>query len=149
VIVIGLGRPASTAPDTWPPAGIVVRERAGGGSDLLGVHRGARPWPLCSTMRRCSAAATSWWPPTTTLPARTGSPEKIELLRRAARLAGSGRVAVKGTELTVDHVVVAAGFDPVMAPVPHLAEAAGVWTNGEATPSPRCPSACSPWAAVR
>jgi pyruvate/2-oxoglutarate dehydrogenase complex dihydrolipoamide dehydrogenase (E3) component len=57
----------------------------------------------------------------------------IELLRGAARLAGPGRVAVDGAEHTTEHVVLASGSDPVIPPVPGLAEAEGVWTNREST----------------
>jgi pyruvate/2-oxoglutarate dehydrogenase complex dihydrolipoamide dehydrogenase (E3) component len=57
----------------------------------------------------------------------------IDLLRGAARLAGPGRVAVDGAEHTTEHVVLASGSDPVIPPVPGLAEAEGVWTNREST----------------
>jgi pyruvate/2-oxoglutarate dehydrogenase complex dihydrolipoamide dehydrogenase (E3) component len=57
----------------------------------------------------------------------------IDLLRGEARLAGPGRVAVAGTEYSVRDVVIASGSDPVMPPIPGLAEADGVWTNREVT----------------
>jgi pyruvate/2-oxoglutarate dehydrogenase complex dihydrolipoamide dehydrogenase (E3) component len=57
----------------------------------------------------------------------------IELLRGAARLAGPGRVAVGDDEYGAANVVIATGSDPVMPPIPGLAEADGVWTNREVT----------------
>ncbi|HEV2875452.1 MAG TPA: NAD(P)/FAD-dependent oxidoreductase [Thermoleophilaceae bacterium] len=57
----------------------------------------------------------------------------IELLRGAARVAGRGRVEVGGEEHSTEHIVLATGSDPVIPPVPGLAEADGVWTNREAT----------------
>jgi pyruvate/2-oxoglutarate dehydrogenase complex dihydrolipoamide dehydrogenase (E3) component len=57
----------------------------------------------------------------------------IELLRGAARIAGPGRVVVDDTEHTAANVVIATGSDPVIPPIAGLAEAAGVWTNREAT----------------
>jgi pyruvate/2-oxoglutarate dehydrogenase complex dihydrolipoamide dehydrogenase (E3) component len=57
----------------------------------------------------------------------------IELLRGPARIAGPGRVAVDGAEHGAANVVIATGSDPVIPPIPGLAEAEGVWTNREAT----------------
>ena len=57
----------------------------------------------------------------------------IELLRGPARIAGSGRVAVGDEEHSAAHIVLATGSDPVVPPIPGLAEAEGVWTNREAT----------------
>jgi pyruvate/2-oxoglutarate dehydrogenase complex dihydrolipoamide dehydrogenase (E3) component len=57
----------------------------------------------------------------------------IEVVRGPARLAGPGRVDVGGEVLSADHVVIAAGSDPVIPPVPGLRELDGVWTNREAT----------------
>ena len=57
----------------------------------------------------------------------------IELLRGAARLDGPGRVTVGDQGHTAEHVVLATGSDPVMPPIPGLAEAGGVWTNREVT----------------
>jgi pyruvate/2-oxoglutarate dehydrogenase complex dihydrolipoamide dehydrogenase (E3) component len=60
----------------------------------------------------------------------------IDLLRGTGRLAGTGVVEVDGVRHTARHVVVAAGSDPVIPPVPGLrelakgeGEAGGVWTN--------------------
>ena len=57
----------------------------------------------------------------------------IELLRGTGKLAGTGAVEVDGERHTADHVVIAAGADPIVPPVPGLRELDGVWTNREAT----------------
>jgi pyruvate/2-oxoglutarate dehydrogenase complex dihydrolipoamide dehydrogenase (E3) component len=57
----------------------------------------------------------------------------VEVLRGAARLAGSGSVDVGGEVVSAEHVVIATGSDPVIPPVPGLRELDGVWTNREAT----------------
>jgi pyruvate/2-oxoglutarate dehydrogenase complex dihydrolipoamide dehydrogenase (E3) component len=57
----------------------------------------------------------------------------IALLRGAARIVGPGRVAVGDEEYRAEHVVIATGSDPVIPPIPGLAEAEGVWTNREVT----------------
>jgi len=57
----------------------------------------------------------------------------IELLRGSGRLAGPGAVEVDGMRHTAEHVVVAAGADPIIPPIPGLHELEGVWTNREAT----------------
>jgi pyruvate/2-oxoglutarate dehydrogenase complex dihydrolipoamide dehydrogenase (E3) component len=57
----------------------------------------------------------------------------IEVLRGPARLAGPGRVAVGEEEHRAANVVIATGSDPVIPPIPGLAEAEGVWTNREVT----------------
>jgi pyruvate/2-oxoglutarate dehydrogenase complex dihydrolipoamide dehydrogenase (E3) component len=57
----------------------------------------------------------------------------ISLLRGTGKLAGTGAVEVDGERHTADHVVIAAGADPIVPPVPGLHELEGVWTNREAT----------------
>jgi pyruvate/2-oxoglutarate dehydrogenase complex dihydrolipoamide dehydrogenase (E3) component len=57
----------------------------------------------------------------------------IALVRGTGRLAGTGVVEVDGQRFTADHVVIAAGSDPIVPPVPGLRELDGVWTNREAT----------------
>jgi dihydrolipoamide dehydrogenase len=57
----------------------------------------------------------------------------ITLLRGTGKLAGTGAVEVNGERHTADHVVIAAGADPIVPPVPGLRELEGVWTNREAT----------------
>jgi pyruvate/2-oxoglutarate dehydrogenase complex dihydrolipoamide dehydrogenase (E3) component len=59
--------------------------------------------------------------------------ESIALLRGTGRLAGPGAVEVDGVRHTAEHVVVATGSDPVIPPIPGLADLDGVWTNREAT----------------
>jgi dihydrolipoamide dehydrogenase len=57
----------------------------------------------------------------------------IDLLRGRGRLAGTGVVDVDGARYTAEHVVVAAGADPIVPPVPGLGELDGIWTNREVT----------------
>ena len=57
----------------------------------------------------------------------------IDLLRGDARLAGPGRVEVDGAAYAAKDVVIASGSDPLMPPIPGLAELDGVWTNREVT----------------
>ncbi|MGA2209996.1 MAG: NAD(P)/FAD-dependent oxidoreductase [Acidimicrobiales bacterium] len=57
----------------------------------------------------------------------------IDLLRGTGRLAGVGVVEVDGVAHTARHIVVATGSDPVVPPIPGLAELEGVWTNREVT----------------
>ena len=57
----------------------------------------------------------------------------IDLLRGTGRLAGVGVVDVDGVLHTADHVVVATGSDPVVPPIPGLADLEGVWSNREVT----------------
>jgi pyruvate/2-oxoglutarate dehydrogenase complex dihydrolipoamide dehydrogenase (E3) component len=57
----------------------------------------------------------------------------IELLRGSGRLAGPGAIDVDGRRVTTRHVVLATGSDPVLPPLPGLAELDGVWSNREAT----------------
>ncbi len=57
----------------------------------------------------------------------------IDLLRGTGRLAGAGVVEVDGVPHTADHIVVATGSDPVVPPVPGLADLEGVWSNREVT----------------
>jgi pyruvate/2-oxoglutarate dehydrogenase complex dihydrolipoamide dehydrogenase (E3) component len=53
----------------------------------------------------------------------------IDLIRGTGKLAGPGVVEVDGVRHTARHVVVATGSDPVMPPLPGLADLEGVWTN--------------------
>ena len=57
----------------------------------------------------------------------------IEVLRGEGRLAGPHTVAVGDRTYTADHIVIATGADPIIPPVPGLADLPGVWTNREAT----------------
>ena len=56
----------------------------------------------------------------------------VRVFKDAGRLAGAGRVEVGGQTLETDAVIVATGGEPVIPPLPGLAEA-GYWTNREAT----------------
>ena len=57
----------------------------------------------------------------------------IDLKRGHGRLAGTGVVEVNGSRYTAEHVVLAAGADPIIPPVPGLRELDGIWTNREIT----------------
>jgi dihydrolipoamide dehydrogenase len=70
---------------------------------------------------------------TDTSAARWLEDNEIDLLRGTGRLAGPGAVEVEGVRHTADHIVVAAGADPIIPPIPGLRELDGIWTNREAT----------------
>src|SRR5579875_1416307 len=53
--------------------------------------------------------------------------------RGSVRLAGVGAVEVNGNRYTADNVVLATGADPVVPPVPGLADLDDIWTNREIT----------------
>jgi pyruvate/2-oxoglutarate dehydrogenase complex dihydrolipoamide dehydrogenase (E3) component len=57
----------------------------------------------------------------------------IDLIRGSGRISGPGEVTVDGKVHSTDHIVVSTGSDPVIPPIPGLAEADGVWTNREVT----------------
>jgi pyruvate/2-oxoglutarate dehydrogenase complex dihydrolipoamide dehydrogenase (E3) component len=57
----------------------------------------------------------------------------IDLLRGTGRLAGTGVVEVDGVRHTAEHIVLAAGADPIVPAIPGLRELDGVWTNREVT----------------
>jgi pyruvate/2-oxoglutarate dehydrogenase complex dihydrolipoamide dehydrogenase (E3) component len=57
----------------------------------------------------------------------------VALIRGRGQLAGTGAVEVDGVRYTAEHVVVAAGSEPIIPPIPGLSELGGVWTNREAT----------------
>ncbi|TDW95425.1 MULTISPECIES: NAD(P)/FAD-dependent oxidoreductase [Kribbella] len=57
----------------------------------------------------------------------------IEVLRGHGRLAGPHTVAVDDRTFTADAIVVATGADPMIPPVPGLADLPGVWTNRDVT----------------
>ena len=57
----------------------------------------------------------------------------IELIRGNGRIIDSGVVEVDGRRYSARDIVVATGSEPVMPPIPGLAELDGVWTNREAT----------------
>jgi pyruvate/2-oxoglutarate dehydrogenase complex dihydrolipoamide dehydrogenase (E3) component len=57
----------------------------------------------------------------------------IDLVRGSGRIVGAGEVAVGSQTYTTEHIVVSTGSDPVIPPIPGLAELDGVWTNREVT----------------
>jgi pyruvate/2-oxoglutarate dehydrogenase complex dihydrolipoamide dehydrogenase (E3) component len=57
----------------------------------------------------------------------------IDLIRGPARITGAGEVDVDSKTYTTEHIVVATGSDPVIPPIPGLADLDGVWTNREVT----------------
>ena len=59
--------------------------------------------------------------------------EGIDVIRGSGKLAGSGRVEVDGEIYTAAEIVISTGSDPVIPPIPGLAETDGVWTNREVT----------------
>jgi pyruvate/2-oxoglutarate dehydrogenase complex dihydrolipoamide dehydrogenase (E3) component len=64
----------------------------------------------------------------------------IEVLRGHGRLAGEHTVAVDDRTYTADHIVLANGADPIIPPVPGLADLPGVWTNRGITGLKEIPS---------
>ena len=68
----------------------------------------------------------------------------IDLLRGTGRLAGPGAVEVDGVRHTAEHIVVAAGADPIIPPIPglqrarrHLDEPRGDRHDGDPAPAAR------------
>ena len=57
----------------------------------------------------------------------------IDLIRGIARIVDGGAVEVAGDRHTARHIVIAAGSEPVIPPIPGLDQVDGVWTNREAT----------------
>src|SRR5262249_4518215 len=55
------------------------------------------------------------------------------LIRGRGRIMAPGVVFVDGRSYTARDVVIATGSEPIMPPIPGLAELEGVWTNREAT----------------
>jgi dihydrolipoamide dehydrogenase len=64
----------------------------------------------------------------------------IELIRGNGRIAGPGILEVDGDRYSADHIVIATGSEPVVPPIPGLAEVDGVWGNREATGVREIPS---------
>jgi pyruvate/2-oxoglutarate dehydrogenase complex dihydrolipoamide dehydrogenase (E3) component len=57
----------------------------------------------------------------------------IELIRGEGTIAGRGQVSVGGTVHATEHIVIATGSEPVIPPIPGLADVDGIWTNREVT----------------
>ena len=64
----------------------------------------------------------------------------IDLIRGNGRIAESGVVEVDGRRYGTRHIVIATGSEPVVPPIPGLAELEGVWTNREATGAREIPA---------
>jgi pyruvate/2-oxoglutarate dehydrogenase complex dihydrolipoamide dehydrogenase (E3) component len=63
----------------------------------------------------------------------------IDLFRGTGMIAAPGIVDVDGARLETRHIVLSAGSDPVVPPVPGLRELDGLWTNREATGATEVP----------
>jgi pyruvate/2-oxoglutarate dehydrogenase complex dihydrolipoamide dehydrogenase (E3) component len=64
----------------------------------------------------------------------------IDLIRGNGRILGPGLVEVDGCRYRAADIVIATGSEPVIPPIPGLAELEGVWTNREATGAREVPS---------
>jgi pyruvate/2-oxoglutarate dehydrogenase complex dihydrolipoamide dehydrogenase (E3) component len=64
----------------------------------------------------------------------------IDIVRGSGSIAGPGRVAVDGSELTCTHIVLSTGSEAIIPPVPGLDQLEGVWTNREVTALTEVPS---------
>ena len=63
----------------------------------------------------------------------------IDLIRGNGRIADHGVVEVDGRRYGARHIVIATGSEPVIPPIPGLADLDGVWTNREATAAREVP----------
>jgi pyruvate/2-oxoglutarate dehydrogenase complex dihydrolipoamide dehydrogenase (E3) component len=59
--------------------------------------------------------------------------KSIDLLRGDGSIDGPGRVRVGDEVHESERIVIATGSDPVIPPIPGLADLEGIWTNREAT----------------
>jgi dihydrolipoamide dehydrogenase len=57
----------------------------------------------------------------------------IELIRGNGRILEPGVIDVDGSRYSAPNIVIATGSEPVIPPIPGLADLEGVWTNREAT----------------
>jgi pyruvate/2-oxoglutarate dehydrogenase complex dihydrolipoamide dehydrogenase (E3) component len=64
----------------------------------------------------------------------------IDLIRGSGRIVEPGVVDVDGRSYGAHHIVIATGSEPVIPPIPGLAELDGVWTNREATGAREVPA---------
>jgi pyruvate/2-oxoglutarate dehydrogenase complex dihydrolipoamide dehydrogenase (E3) component len=53
----------------------------------------------------------------------------IDVLRGSGSIAAPGQVTVDGSKHSCDHIVIAAGSEAIVPPVPGLSELDGIWTN--------------------
>jgi pyruvate/2-oxoglutarate dehydrogenase complex dihydrolipoamide dehydrogenase (E3) component len=64
----------------------------------------------------------------------------IDLIRGSGRIVAPGVIFVHDRRYTAREIVIATGSEPIMPPIPGLAELDGVWTNREATGVRELPS---------
>src|SRR5437763_1783119 len=64
----------------------------------------------------------------------------IDLIRGNGRIVSPGLIDIDGDRYSARHIVIATGSEPVIPPIPGLADLEGVWTNREATGAREIPT---------